>query len=609
MSTAVNRSHPDRQAAGGPEVLYRERHEQRREEVRRLDRNHRLLANARLAIFSAGAVLAWLAWISHRLSGWWVLVPVVVFTILTATHDGVLRRRVSYRRAVAYYQRGMDRLAHRWMEAPDQGLEFQDEEHPYGKDLDLFGWGSLFQLLCTCRTRTGRAVLAAWLKAPASAEEISLRQEAVAELRPRLDLRESLALLGDEVAAGVDPEVLKRWSGSPPVLENGGERWLLVVSVFFTVSTMIGWLAGPLGLGPVLLALIFQAVLTGRLRSRVHRVLEAVEEPGRELFLLSHVLERLAVETYDSRLLVARRKMLHGSDGPPHKAIAQLARQVERLDWRRNNFFVPLALTLAWASHHAYALESWRRRHGSDVPQWLAAVGEMEALGALSGYAFEHPEDPFPQVEEEGALLLEGRGLGHPLLPEPECVRNDLVLGGELRLLMISGSNMSGKSTLLRTVGVNVVLALAGAPVRARSLRLAPLALGASLQINDSLQSGRSRFYAEITRLRQIMDLAGSEPPLLFLLDEILHGTNSHDRRIGAEAVVRGLVERGAMGLVTTHDLALAQVAGALEQRAANIHFQDRLEGGRMVFDYRIHEGVVTRSNALDLMRSIGLEV
>jgi hypothetical protein len=595
--------------SSGPVKAYEERHGQRQKAVRGLDRQHQILANARLAVFAAGAVMAWMAWINHRFSGWWILVPVVVFTVLTATHDRVLRRRSRARRAIAFYAGGLDRLAHRWMESPDQGAEFRDANHPYEKDLDIFGPGSLFQLLCTCRTRIGKSVLAAWLKVPGVAAEIGQRQEAIAELRPRLDLRESLALLGDEVAEGVDPEVLEGWSGSPSLLQEGTERILLFVSVVFTVATLVGWLAGPLGLGPVLLALILQGVLTGRLRGRVHQVLEAVEEPGRELFLLAAVLKRLESERYESRLLVTRHQELHRSGKAPHEAIAGLARLVERLDWRGNKFFIPLALALAWSSHHAFALESWRRRHGQDVSLWLKVVGEMEALGALAGYAFEHPDDPFPVVEPQGELILEGHGLGHPLLPEAACVRNDLTLGGELRLVMISGSNMSGKSTLLRTVGVNVVLALAGAPVRAHSMRLTPLALGASLQINDSLQGGQSRFYAEIMRLRQIMDLAGGQPPLLFLLDEILHGTNSHDRRIGAEAVVRGLVERDAMGLVTTHDLALAQVATDLKPRAANIHFQDHLEDGRMVFDYRIHPGVVTRSNALDLMRSIGLKV
>jgi DNA mismatch repair ATPase MutS len=199
--------------------------------------------------------------------------------------------------------------------------------------------------------------------------------------------------------------------------------------------------------------------------------------------------------------------------------------------------------------------------------------------------------------------------MGHPLLPDTRCVRNDLRLADGLRLLVVSGSNMSGKSTFLRTVGINAVLALAGGPVRARRLRMTPLAVGATLRIQDSLQAGRSRFYAEILRVRQIVDLSRGPLPLLFLLDELFAGTNSHDRRLGAAAVVRGLVESGALGLVTTHDLSLTQIAEQLDPRAANVHFADRFEHGVMHFDYQLHPGVVQHSNALALMRAVGLEV
>jgi DNA mismatch repair ATPase MutS len=195
------------------------------------------------------------------------------------------------------------------------------------------------------------------------------------------------------------------------------------------------------------------------------------------------------------------------------------------------------------------------------------------------------------------------------LLLEREAVNNDVSLSDGLRLLIVSGSNMSGKSTLLRTVGTNAVLAQAGGAVRAARLRLSPLRIGASIGLGDSLREGASRFYAEITRLRAIVDATAVGPPVLFLIDELLHGTNSHDRRIGAEALLRGLVERGAVGLVTTHDLALTHVADLLAPRAANVHFEDHLEGGRMRFDYRLRPGVVAKSNALELMRSVGLDV
>jgi DNA mismatch repair ATPase MutS len=236
----------------------------------------------------------------------------------------------------------------------------------------------------------------------------------------------------------------------------------------------------------------------------------------------------------------------------------------------------------------------------------------MEALCSLASHAFEHPADPFPQFSEEGALL-EAEAIGHPLIEESRVVRNSVRIGGAApagpRVLVVSGSNMSGKSTLLRTLGVNAVLAQAGAPVRARRLRMSSLAVGASIRVTDSLQGGVSGFYAEILRLRQILDATARPLPVLFLIDEFLHGTNSHDRRIGAEALVRGLVERGAIGLITTHDLALAEIADTLGERVANVHFEDHLEDGRMVFDYAMRPGVVRKSNAIELMRSVGLEI
>jgi DNA mismatch repair ATPase MutS len=266
-----------------------------------------------------------------------------------------------------------------------------------------------------------------------------------------------------------------------------------------------------------------------------------------------------------------------------------------------------------WGTHIAWAMEAWRRSHGSHLRLWLNAVGEFEAFSSLSAYRFEHPDDPFPEIVElsssERMGLFDGRGLGHPLLPAMRSVRNDVACVAPTQLLVVSGSNMSGKSTLLRTVGINTVLALAGAPVRAKSLRLSPLAIGATLRIQDSLQEGRSRFYAEITRIRELSDVARGSTPLLFLLDELFHGTNSHDRLIGASGVLRSLLDRGAIGLITTHDLALAGIARALTPRALNVHFDDWFDGDELRFDYCLKAGPVTRSNAIALMRAVGLEV
>ncbi|HEX3579781.1 MAG TPA: hypothetical protein VHY33_14555 [Thermoanaerobaculia bacterium] len=275
------------------------------------------------------------------------------------------------------------------------------------------------------------------------------------------------------------------------------------------------------------------------------------------------------------------------------------------LDARRNQFLAPFALLFLWTTNIAFAIERWRIESGAEIVRWISTIAELEALLSLSSFAFEHPAFTMPAVID-GAALFDGAAVGHPLIPDDRRVANDVRIGGDLRLLIVSGSNMSGKSTLLRAIGVNTILALAGAPVCAARLRVTPMSVGASISLNDSLSEGASRFYAEILRIRDILRMP---PPLLFLLDEVLGGTNSHDRRIGAAAIIRGLVDRGAIGLATTHDLALAQIADDLAPRAANVHFEDHLENGEVMFDYRMRSGVVTKSNALELMRAVGIEV
>jgi DNA mismatch repair ATPase MutS len=280
---------------------------------------------------------------------------------------------------------------------------------------------------------------------------------------------------------------------------------------------------------------------------------------------------------------------------------------MDMLDSRDNPFVRAFGPLLLWTTQVGMAVESWRAENGSQVAGWLDAVSEMEALSSLANYAWEHAEDPFPQFAEAvSGPFFDGEDMGHPLLSDAQCVRNSVALAAPLRLLVVSGSNMSGKSTLLRAIGVNTVLALAGAPVRARRLTLSHLSLGASIRTTDSLEEGHSRFMAEILRLKQVLELPA---PALFLLDELLHGTNSHDRALGSEGLIRALLNRGAIGLVTTHDLALSRIADEIAPAAANVHFEDRLERGRLVFDYRLRPGVVERSNALDLMRAVGLDV
>jgi hypothetical protein len=577
------------------------------------DRVELALSGVRLALVAIAAALAWLSFGRGALSAWWLAVPALLFAGVAVAHDRVIRQRRRLLRAADFYARGIARLEHKWPGTGEAGARFLESPHPYAADLDLFGSGSLFELLCTARTRAGEETLAAWLLAPASREEVIARQEAVRELTPRLDLREDLALLGSEVRAGVHPDALVAWGAEAPLLTSRSFFRAGAALSSLTLAGASAWWAGWVGPTPFVLAALLQSGVALWLRPRVLHVLAGAEAAARDLDLLSQMLARIENEPVASPRLTALKAALETGGMRPSRRIARLHALVERLDARRNQLFTPVAAALLWGTQIAHALERWRAHSGAAVAQWLRATGEFEALCALASYAWENPGDPFPETIEprpDAGLVYEGRGLGHPLIPADRCVRNDVRLAGSgPAVLIVTGSNMSGKSTLLRTVGVNAVLAMAGAPVRAGSLRLAPLRVGASIRTQDSLQAGTSRFYAEITRLREIVDLTAGDRTVLFLVDEMLHGTNSHDRSIGAEGVVRGLIARGAVGLVTTHDLALARIAETLSPRAEVVHFEDHLEGGRISFDYVLRPGVVRKSNALELMRSVGLEI
>lgn len=589
---------------------YRHRLGARREVAERYKHLHIRLGNIRLLVALLTVAAGWLVFAGHMLPAWSLLFPIAGFLALVVIHDRIQRARRRAHRAARFFERGLERLEGRWTGKGDCGERFLDEKHPYAQDLDLFGRGGLFEMMCTTRTLAGQRTLAYWLLHPADPEEVHARQEAVEELRGRLDLREELALLGEEVRRGVHAGALPRWGEAAALLESR-PAWIGAAALaLLALGTFLGWLLDVLPPGAFMVVAAAEGAFGLRYRKRVLDVIAAVEHPSHDLAVLSEVLKRLEQERFSCHRLKGLQTALETEGQPPSRRIARLHRLIELLDSRDHLVMRVFGPPLLWSTQLSFAVEAWRKKTGQRVRGWLVAVGEFEALSALAGYAYEHPADPFPVLVEE-CSCFEGEDLGHPLIPESRCVRNDVRLNGDRQLLVVSGSNMSGKSTLLRTVGTNAVLAMAGGPVRARRLRLSPLTVGAAIRVTDSLQSGTSRFYSEITRIRLLMELAEEKngKPLLFLLDELLHGTNSHDRKIGAEAIVRGLAERGAMGLVTTHDLALAHIAEKLAPKAENVHFQDHLENGHMTFDYKLRPGVVEHSNAIELMRSVGLEV
>ncbi len=590
-----------------PTEEYAQRLHSRELRAARYEKTHIRLGNARLGLVMAALLIGYLSVYRHSFSPWWMAVPIVAFFAVAVYHSRVLEQLEVANRAVAYYRDGLARVNDRWLGLGDTGERFSHPHHVYASDLDLFGKGSLFQLLSTARTRVGQETLAGWLLAPATTETIRGRQDAIRDLGDRIDLREDLSMFGEAARIGVHGEKLVAWAEAPNLLSAGWLRWLAPFLAMAALAGAVYW--GMRGIAwPFVVIVMVEAAITFRLRRHLEVVLHGTEKALGDLDLLSAVLERLEKETFRAPLLQSLSRDLMSHTLPGSRVTARLRSIVHYIEAQHNSVVRALDIPLLYSVQVAFAAEAWRARHGHAVRGWLKTVGEFEALLSLATYHYEHPQDPFPEFSE-GQSSFSALQLGHPLLPAATCVRNDVTVGGDSAVLLVSGSNMSGKSTLMRSIGINVVLAMAGAPVRAGRLQLSPLRVGASIRVNDSLQEGSSRFYAEITRLRHIFDLAESERNVLFLLDELLQGTNSSDRRVGAEGLVRALLDRGAIGVISTHDLALTEIGGQHQGQIHNVHFQDELQDGKIRFDYLLREGVVTKSNGLELMRSIGLRV
>lgn len=539
----------------------------------------------------------------------WLLVPLSVFAVASVVHRLLSARLERVSRAAAFHRDGLARLRGEWTETRFTGDEDAPVDHPYARDLDVVGERSVFARVCRARTSAGASTLARWLLQPATAAEVAARQEAVAELRDRLELREAFELAGPPGPVRADAGRLAAWGRAPAALPW---RWLglpLVAAAAAVVVAVAGAAASAWGIALPLGAVAIAGALHLVLRRRVGAVLALVLDPAARLSTLAELMRVVEREELHSPLLRGlRARLLDG--GPASVAVRRLARRVGRLLAMRSELVGAVGYLLLWPAREAVAVEAFRARYGAQIEGWIEALGEFEALSSLASHAFESPGDTFPEVLDGAAPLFTADGLGHPLLPAKRCVPNDVRLSASgPALILLSGSNMSGKSTLIRAVGANAVLALAGGTVRARRLRLSRLAVGASIRAHDSVIDGESRFQSELRRLRAIVALTDGALPVLFLVDELLHGTNSHDRLRGAEGVLRGLVQRGAIGICSTHDLVLTRIADGLGPRATNLHFTDRLRDGKLTFDYALRPGVVEHSNALELMRAVGLEV
>jgi hypothetical protein len=585
-----------------------------------LSRRSSRLSGLRGVAFLAAASLAGYGMLRSLPAVGWIVVAILVLAFLAfvIAHGVLIAREASVERRLSVVDRSLERLAGKIPKALDEAPKVP-AGHPYALDLDVFGDASVFQLIDETRTEPGTSTLGRWLSAPASPEEIAERQQAVRELAGRTAFREDLAAIG--IAAGTRGKAaspLVAWAEAPAVLE-GKTTHLLLIAAFVLVPITLLLLvlysthgdAVPLLRRAFLVPFALQIIVLIVARAKIEPVIAAAASKEAPFGRYRELFARIEAEPFTApRLVSLKEAIAGGAEGrSASRELAAFERILGFAELRHSGLVHLLAdLFLLWDVFVAVAFERFRARAGGHVQGWFRALGELEALASLGGFAFERPDFAFPAVES-GLPRFGAEGLGHPLIPADRRVTNDVELPAPGMGLLVTGSNMSGKSTLMRAMGLAAVLGQAGAPVCARRLSMTPLAVRTSMRISDSLEQGVSHFYAELEKLKAVVDAANGGDPVLFLLDEVLHGTNSRERHIGARAVVVHMLDKGAIGAVTSHDLALADLAEKSGGRVRNVHFEELVAGGRMTFDYKLKPGVVATTNALRLMKLVGIAV
>ena len=578
----------------------------------------RAVAYGRIASFLFGAGLLTLAWRSSSgvaLAG--AVAVFLAFVALVYTHSQIDARERWHDALARLNDEGAARVAREWDRLPLPELAPAEAAHLYADDLDLFGRASVFQLLGSIGSESGRRTLRAWLLAPAQPAVIGERQDAVRELA-RLDtFREELSALGRLVPPGAhDLDAFFSWAATPGWMQRS--RWLIPVSAAVRAATGVlillhaaGAIDRALWLYPLVAGIVVNA-LYGR---RIHETY--TKAFSRQALFQQHaaMFSRLAALSTAAPRLVALQGRLASSGLTAAREMAALDRLKSLSDLRFQALFhFPVNAVTLWDFYVVQSLERWQRRCGSHLREWFEILGEFDALSALGSLCHDNPEWAFPSIRPE-ADRLTASGLGHPLLPDSHRVTNDVEVGPPGTLLLVTGSNMSGKSTLLRSIGVNVVLAQTGAPVCAASFSAPPLAVATSMRVQDSLEAGVSYFMAALQRLKLVVDAAvrtpAGGPRLLYLLDEILQGTNTAERQVAVRRILGHLLALPVLGVVTTHDLELA-ASPELRETSRAVHFSEGVEGEggdvRLSFDYTLRPGVATSRNALKLLHLVGLD-
>lgn len=549
-------------------------------------------------------------------SGTWAVVLTVCCTFLPFFILVKVHNRLYFRKEQLETQLKLNQDELKGLEGDysvfDEGREFVDAGHPYSYDLDLFGRKSLFQALGRTCTHIGKQTLATWMQHYLTEKTaIETRQESIRDMSRRMEFREAFRVTGSiNRGADSDEEEISRWSQTPSVLQH---LWWVKLCLWAVPGINILLLA--LGLLHILslswFGMMFTVfvILSFGLIQRVTLIQESYGKKLKTLNRYARLITLAKGETWQAPALRELTDKLDIDGHSPAEALTQLSKELDRLDLRNNQLlYVILEGSMFFQLRQIVRIERWKARYGKYLMGWLEAVGELDALCSLGTFAYNHPAYTYPTITNQPFCFL-ARNMGHPLMPEAQCVKNDATIPSRPYFLIITGANMAGKSTYLRTIGVNYLLACMGCPVCCESLTLYPAHLITSLRTTDSLSDNESYFFAELKRLKRIIDLLNKGQELFIILDEILKGTNSADKQKGSLDLIRQFMRLKADGIIATHDLLLGTLADQFPEYIRNYCFEADIKDNELTFSYRLREGVAQNMNACFLMRKMGITI
>jgi DNA mismatch repair ATPase MutS len=563
----------------------------------------------RIFLTACSALFLFLGLNSHSASPWIIAVPALAFAASLPAYVGLQNELLRIQRLQVFYDTGIERVDGTNPQSGHTGEEFHSSSHLYDRDLDILGSSSLFGLLATTRTGIGRRGLAHLLLDPVTPAEVLRRQQCAQELTPLTELREQLALLGPSRFQDAPASAFDSWlADSPPRFHRAITPALVLISIavlsllFCGIFNFLPWTNIFAALA---ICFAIQGILFLSVKSRVLPILNA-SRVSSQMQLFHDGVDLFLKQRFNTPYLQQLQQILR-EPIPALPALRRIQNQFVIVEQLQKEYAVVLSIPFSTGTHAAINIANWKHTYAAAMAQWTEAWASCEALCAIANYAFEHPQDVFPTFSPlDEPAVFHASELGHPLIPSAICVRNDIALDASTRFYLISGSNMAGKSTLLRSIGLNAVLSYAGAPVRATSLHLTFFTIGASLALTDSLADGKSKFLAEVERLSAIL-AAGKQSPTLFLIDELFSGTNSHDRAIAAAAVLRDLLHSHSIGALSTHDLALTDLATP-QTHGINVHMASPDPNDPLAFDFLLKPGVNPTSNALAIVRMMGID-